>query len=60
MTLLKGIGLKNMKVQYLPKNDNLTQLVLISDSTLPLEQYFIRYLSFQNKLVKKVKFGTNE
>lgn len=49
-----------MKGQNLSKPEKIRQVVLISVSSLPIEQYFMRYLYFQNKIVKKTKFDTNE
>ncbi len=49
-----------MKGQYLPKPKNLSQVALKSVSSLPPEQYFMRYLSFQNELVMKVNLDIKE
>lgn len=49
-----------MKGQYLTKLSNLSQVAFIQGSSQPMEQYFIRYLAFQNGIVKKVKFKLHE
>jgi len=49
-----------MKGQNLPKTKKLSQVALLSVSSLPLEQYFMRYLSFQNELVMKVNLDIKE
>ena len=47
-----------MEGQNLPKTDNLSQSGSITESSMHLKKYFMRYLNFQNELVKKVKIGT--
>ena len=49
-----------MKGQNFPKLDKLSQVVFNIDSSIQLESYFIRYLAFQNKIVKNIKPDTNK
>lgn len=49
-----------MEGRNLPKTNKLRKAAVISESSMYLKQYFMRYLSFQNEIVKKVKIDTNE
>jgi len=49
-----------MKGQYLTKPTNLKSNSFYKGSSQPMEQYFIRYLAFQNEIVKKIKYKLNE
>jgi hypothetical protein len=49
-----------MQGQNFPKIDKFSQVVFKIDSSLPLESYFMRYLAFQNKIVKTIKPDTNK
>jgi hypothetical protein len=49
-----------MKRQNLPKIDKLSQVVFNNDASLHLEQYFIRYLAFQDKIVRSIKSDSNK
>lgn len=49
-----------MNRQNYPEIDKLGQVVFIMDSSLQLESYFMRYLAFQNKIVKNNKSDTNK
>lgn len=49
-----------MKRQNFPKLNKLSQITMIIDPSTQIESYFIRYLAFQNKIVKKIKPDTNE
>jgi hypothetical protein len=60
VTLWNNLGLKSMNGQNFPKIDELCQIVFIKDPSLQLESYFMRYLAFQNKIVKNIKSDTNK
>lgn len=44
-----------MNAQFLPKTKKISQVVSNKGFSGPLEEYFMRYLTFQNKIVKKGK-----
>ncbi len=43
-----------MKRQNLSKSEKLSKVQNIEATSKALEQYFARYLAFQNKIVKKI------
>ena len=46
-----------MKGQFLTNRTKLHQTPFIKHSPQPMELYFIRYLAFQNEIVKKGKLN---
>ena len=50
----------SMKGPYLTKRENLRQVSLRLATSMQVEKYFVRYLHFQNKLVKKINLDTLE
>lgn len=49
-----------MDVQFLPKTKKISKVVSNKVFSGPIEEYFMRYLTFQNKIVKKVNLDLNE
>ncbi len=49
-----------MKRQYLSNREILSQIAFIKEGSRSLKQYFIRYLAFQNEIVKKIKIDIIE
>ena len=54
VTQNENISLNGMKGQYLAKINKLSQIAIIKASSHSKVQYYMRYLAFQNKLVKKL------
>ena len=50
----------SMKRQILPKRNKLSQVSIHEGGSSHLESYFIRYLQFQNKIVRELKSDANE
>ena len=49
-----------MNRQNFPKLNKFSQVTINIESSSQIESYFMRYLAFQNKLVKKIQPDTTE